>query len=193
MLEGFGDILDWLLGISISPQERSFWQIGLRAVIVYGFAVALIRLVGDRRFIGKHAAIDVLLTVILGSTLSRTINGSAPFFSTLAAVAGLVGMHWLFNAIAVRFEGFDTLLKGHSRVLIQDGQLHRQAMGYSHISQGDLDATLRLTGKLSDPSQVKIARLESSGDISVLPKDKSPQVLEVTVEDNVQTIRIQLN
>jgi uncharacterized membrane protein YcaP (DUF421 family) len=39
--------------------------------VIYIAALVTVRLVGDRRFIGKYAALDVLLTVILGSTLSR--------------------------------------------------------------------------------------------------------------------------
>jgi len=186
-----GDLLSWLL--ALDAQQPNIWQMGLRATIIYVAAVAMVRLVGDRRFIGKYAALDVLLGVILGSTLSRAINGSAPFFATLGAALVLVLIHWLFAALAFQYERFDTLIKGHSRVLVRDGQINRPALQKSHITHKDLEATLRSVGKLTELTQVKIARLERSGQISIIPQNQPPQVIEVAVEAGVQTVRIELS
>lgn len=189
MIQAVWDSITDLLGLD--APSLNLWQMGLRAAVIYIAALLLVRLVGDRRFIGKYAALDILLSVILGSTLSRAINGSAPFFETLGTALVLVGMHSLVCAIAYHFQFFDTLIKGHSRILIQDGQLRKKVMKKSHISQKDLEESLRLKAKLSEPSQVKIARLESNGEISILPQKKQPQVIEVSVEAGVQTVRIQ--
>ncbi|MGQ4646293.1 YetF domain-containing protein [Lyngbya aestuarii] len=191
MIEEVGDLLSWLL--ALDAQQPNLWQMGLRAAIIYVTAVAMVRLVGDRRFIGKYAALDVLLGVILGSTLSRAINGSAPFFATLGAALVLVLMHWLFAAVACQYDRFDTLIKGHSRVLVRDGQINDHALRKSHITYKDLEATLRSVGKLTELTQVKIARLERSGQISIIPQNPSPQVIEVVVEAGVQTVKIELS
>ncbi|MEC4985669.1 MAG: DUF421 domain-containing protein [Oscillatoria sp. PMC 1068.18] len=180
-------------GLGLGAAKLSFWQMGLRAATIYVAIIVMIRVGGDRRFLGKHAAMDVLLTVILGSTLSRAINGGAPFFKTLAAAMALVGLHRLFAAIAFHFPRFDNLLKGHSRILIRDGQVRQKTLRQSHLTHADLEAALRLKAKLEDPQQVKLARLESSGEISVMPQEKPTQVVEVTVEDGVKTLRIQLD
>lgn len=138
----------------------------------------MVRLVGDRRFIGKHAALDVLLTIILGATLSRAINGSAPFFGTLVAGLVLVGIHGLLATISFHFPVVESWIKGHSRVLIWEGQMHSQTMQKSHISRKDLESCLRLQAKITDSAQVKVARLESGGEISVIPQGQSPKILE---------------
>ena len=65
-------------------------------------------------------------------------------------------------------------------------------MQKSHLSKKDLESSLRSQAKLTEPSQVEIARLESGGEISVLPKDKKPQIIDVNVEDGIKTIRIKL-
>lgn len=88
-------IIDQAIGLN-APQITA-WQMGARAVIIYILGLTMVRLVGDRRFIGKHAAFDVLLSIILGATLSRAINGSAPFFPTLFTALVLTGTHWLFG------------------------------------------------------------------------------------------------
>ncbi|MBE9129829.1 MULTISPECIES: DUF421 domain-containing protein [unclassified Coleofasciculus] len=191
MVQSLGNTISWLLGLE--AQTLSFCQMGLRAALIYAAALVMVRVVGDRRFIGKYAAMDVLLGVILGSTLSRAINGGAPYFKTLGAALALVGMHWLFCAIAFYYERFDTWIKGNSRILIRDGQINKGMMKKSHISQSDLESSLRLNAKVTEPNQVEIARLESNGEISVMPKPTPPRVLEVNVKAGVQTVRIELN
>ncbi len=47
-------------------------------------------------------------------------------------------------------------------------------------------------GKLSDPAKVKEAHIERSGDLSVIKQDEPPRVVEVRVQDGVQTARIEL-
>ncbi|GAA6618820.1 hypothetical protein NUACC26_046320 [Scytonema sp. NUACC26] len=46
---------------------------------------------------------------------------------------------------------------------------------------------------LSAPSFVKIARLERSGQISVMPAAREPHVIDVKVEKGVQTVQIKLD
>lgn len=42
------------------------------------------------------------------------------------------------------------------------------------------------------PANIKLVDLERNGSISVIPFDEKPRVVEVTVEDGVQTVRSQL-
>ncbi|MDY6781461.1 MAG: DUF421 domain-containing protein [Cyanobacteriota bacterium] len=168
-METVGETIHSVLGLD--AQKLTFWQMGARAVIVYVAGLAMVRLGGDRRFIGQYAAFDVILSIMLGATLSRAINGSAAFFPTLGAAWVLVGLHWLLSLLSFHFDQLEATIKGRSRVLIQDGQLCQRAMRKSHISRRDLDTALRLKAKLTDPSQVALAYLESSGDISVIPKE----------------------
>ena len=190
MFEVIGNGISCALGLD--AEELNLWQMGLRAAVIYVAGWIMVRVAGDRRFIGKYAAFDVILSIIFGSTLSRTINGSAPFFPTIGAGFVLVGMHWLFAGISFHFPTLEQLIKGSSRVLIRDGEVNYKNMRKSHISKKDLESSLRSQAKLTEPSQVEIAHLESGGDISVLPKDKQPQVIEVSVEEGVKIIRIEV-
>ncbi|MDY7014647.1 MAG: DUF421 domain-containing protein [Cyanobacteriota bacterium] len=95
------------------------------------------------------------------------------FFPTLGAAWIMVGMHWLLGALSFHFKGFETPIKGHARILIRDGELCQKTMRQSHISDNDLESALRLKAKLTDPNQVALAYLESSGDISVIPKKQN--------------------
>ena len=162
--------MDWALGLSVS--ELNIWQMGLRAIIVYLAALAMVRLVGERRFIGKFAAFDVILTVIFGSTLSRAINGTSAFFETIFAGFVLVGMHWIISAISFHNLKWENWLKGRSRTLIKDGQLCHKTMKACHITKADLISTLRLKCQVDRLEAIDRADLERNGDISFCLKAK---------------------
>ena len=164
MITSLGDFINWALGLNV--QQLNIWQMGLRAAITYVAGFTMVRIVGDRRFIGKYAAFDVILAIILGSTLSRGINGTSAFFQTIFAGFVLVGMHSIFSAIAFHNTKFENVIKGRKKVLIKDGQLCPKTMQASHISKEDLVSTLRLQGQTDGLDRVEWACLESNGDIS---------------------------
>ena len=168
-MDSLWEIVDSALGLD--AEKLTVWQMGLRALVVYIAAVALVRL-GEKRFIAKFTAFDVILGIMLGSVLAGAITGSSPFFPALAAAVVLVGLHYLFAALAFRFERFGALVKGDTRTLIQDGEIQWDAMRRGHISERDLMGALRENAKMTDPGRVKLATLERSGDISVIPHEE---------------------
>jgi uncharacterized membrane protein YcaP (DUF421 family) len=181
--------VDSVLGLN--AKNLSFLQSVMRTLVVYIAGLIMVR-VGEKRFLGKNTAFDVLLGIILGSVVSRAITSSSGFFTILLAGFILVLLHWLFAVITFRSDELGDLLKGNARTLIIDGEIDWEAMRRSHISKDDLLGALRSNGKLHDPSDVKEARLERDGNISVIKRDSSPRILEIPVQDGVQTVRIEL-
>jgi uncharacterized membrane protein YcaP (DUF421 family) len=162
----------------------------LRAVVVYLVTLAVVRL-GKKRFMGRATAFDVILGIMLGSIASRAITGNAPFLPALAATAALVGLHAVLTGIACRWHGFGTLLKGHPRLLVRDGVVERETLRRVHMSARDLEEDLRGKG-VDRVEQVAEARLERSGQVSVLKAKAPPRVVEIAVADGVQTVRLEL-
>jgi uncharacterized membrane protein YcaP (DUF421 family) len=124
--------------------------------------------------------------------MSRAINGSAPFFPTLAGGLVMVGIHWLLGILSYHIDWFGPIVKGSPILLIEDGELQRKGMRQAGLSRHDLEQSLRLQGRLTDPKKVRLAYMERNGSISALPHKSEPQILEVEVEDGVQTVRIQI-
>ena len=62
-----------------------------RAVVIFVYGFAIVRFVG-RRVFGKWAALDIIVSVIVGSNLSRALTGSAELWGTLAATT-----LWMFS------------------------------------------------------------------------------------------------
>jgi uncharacterized membrane protein YcaP (DUF421 family) len=184
---------EWLsavLGIGLEGKDIGVLQMGLRAAIVFVVTLAIVRL-GKKRFLGRATAFDVILGIMLGSIVSRAVTGNAPFVPALAASAVLMLMHWLFSAAALRWHGFGHLIKGDSQVLVRDGHMETTTMRDAHMTEHDLWEDLR--GKsIARLDEVAEARLERSGQLSVIKAKPEPKVIEVAVRDGVQTIRIEI-
>ncbi|MFW5941564.1 MAG: DUF421 domain-containing protein [Chloroflexota bacterium] len=178
--------------LGLGADNAALWQMAIRAVIVYLAAIVLVRL-GEKRFLGKHAALDVILGFMLGSVLSRAITASAPFFETiLGGALALVLIHWLFAVLSFHSDRFGDLVKGTDRVLVSDGDILWDKMRSSHISEQDLLSAVRANAQIGNVEQVKEARLERSGDISIVERQKDPRVVEIDVQDGVQVVRVQI-
>lgn len=178
--------------LGLGQEDIDTGQMLLRGLLVYPFAVALVRM-GDKRLMGKHAALDFIVAVLLGGMLGRAVTGSAPFGPTLATCILFMAMHWLLAWCAVRWHRFSLLVKGRSRELVRDGVVCEEEMRLSKISEDDLLGSLRLNGNVDDPAKVTLATLERDGSISVVCRQSPPRVVDVRVEDGVQTVRVRLD
>jgi uncharacterized membrane protein YcaP (DUF421 family) len=153
-----------------APDPTDWVQMSLRAALVFVVGVALMRL-GSRRFPGQSTPFDLLLAVVLGSVLSRTINGDAVFVTTLAACATLVLAHWLFAWLAFRSHRFGKLIKGDDHALVTDGKLDWAALDACHITERDLVGALRLRCGIEDLGKIRCARLERTGEMSFILRE----------------------
>ncbi len=189
MLEVLGTQAQSLLGVG--SDQLSAMQTGLRALIVYVAALVVVRL-GSKRFLSKASAFDVIVAIMLGSIMSRAIDGSSSLVSTLVAGAMLLGLHWLFAVIAYHTDWFGGWVKGHRVLLIKDGQVQEDGMRQAAITPADLAEFLRMETRQTDPTKIEVAYLERNGKVSALPYPKEPRVVEVAVRPGVQTVRIEL-
>jgi uncharacterized membrane protein YcaP (DUF421 family) len=189
-MDGIEGLLRLALGLDVESQQITMVQMALRAVVVYVLTLVMVRL-GKKRFMGRRTAFDVILGIMLGAIVSRAITGNAPFFPALAAGGVLIAMHWLFSALAFRSHRFGVVSKGRERLLVRDGEIDREAMRASHMSERDLWEDLHGEG-VSRLEQVAEARLERSGQLSVVKARQEPKVVEIAVAEGVQTVRVEL-
>ncbi|HVV80492.1 MAG TPA: YetF domain-containing protein [Pseudolabrys sp.] len=161
--------LDTLLGLQATrAADLSVAQTCARAFIVYLVLIAYARL-GKKRFLGEATAFDVILLIIIGALSGRTIAGAAPLASTLAAILLMIAMHWVMSYATRDWPALGILLKGHDTVLIRNGRVDHKALAAAHMAMDDLSEDLRQQG-VEDPRDVKEARLERSGKLSVIKK-----------------------
>jgi uncharacterized membrane protein YcaP (DUF421 family) len=137
-----------------------------RAALVFAYGLLLVRVSG-RRVFGRWSAIDIVISIIVGSNLSRTLTGNAPLLGTLAATTLLMFLHWLLAQAAARSPALSRLFEGRARELGRDGRLaHRRDLRVA-ISEADLAEALRQSG-VERVEDTRLLVLEPSGKISVL-------------------------
>ena len=168
ILNQIHDFLRPLLGLGEEPKTLDVLQVTLRGLIIFIAAIAIVR-VADKRFLSRKTAFDVVLGLILASVLARAVNGSAPMLPTIVAGFVLVLTHRLMADLSCRWHCFGKLVKGNDDLLISDGKLDETALRKHNFSKRDLMEDLRLEG-VENLEEVKTARLERNGDISVIKK-----------------------
>jgi len=184
-------IQTWL-GLGLDVSDVDALQMALRTIFIYGFTLMLVRL-GSKRFLSQATAFDFIVSIMIGSVMSRAINGSAPFLPTLLSGAVLIALHTLFAWIAFRTDWFGTIIKGKPVLLIRDGKIQQEGMLQSGLTTNDLEQALRLQARQSDPAKIKLAYLERNGRVSAIPYEQKSRILELSVAEGVQTVRIELD
>ena len=161
-----------ILGPDGKATELSVLQISLRGLVIFIAALAMVR-IGDRRSLAEKTAFDAMFIVLLGSMLSRAINGTAPFFSTIAAGVALMFIHRACAFASYYSHFFGNLVKGTSVIVVQDGRVDWKALGRCLVSKHDFEEDLRLEAKTEDVGKIRVARVERGGDISFIKKEEA--------------------
>jgi uncharacterized membrane protein YcaP (DUF421 family) len=142
-----------------------------RATLVFFYGLFILRFSGRRTF-GKWSALDIVISVIAGSALSRAITGNAALGGTLAAVALLMVLHVVLAHGAARSDFLSRLVEGHPVLLSRQGKLDDMVRRRHMVSRADLSEALRsrnLDG-LEQLDQTQSVTLEPNGKISILKK-----------------------
>ena len=98
-------------------------------------------------------------------------NGSGPLWLTIGSSFGLMLIHRLCALIAYRYHPFGKLVKGTEVALVRNGTIDWKALARCLVSKHDLEEDLRLSAKTENISEIQLAQLERSGDISFIKKE----------------------
>jgi uncharacterized membrane protein YcaP (DUF421 family) len=167
-MNGFENFLELALNPNGKPEELTYAQVGLRALLVYSAVIAFVRF-GKKRFLAQATAFDAILLVLIGSIASRGVSGTAPLFPSLFATAALILIHRSFSYLSYKSGAFSHLIKGNPTPIVKQGELDKRILGRAHMSDGDLREDLRKKG-VTDLSEVSEATLERDGTLSVIKK-----------------------
>src|SRR3569833_3378967 len=112
-----------LLHAFIGPEDGSaaWWQLSLRALILFVAGIGFLRIAGRRTF-SQATPLDIIVALIIGSNLSRIMTGKAPFLPGLAATLTLVCLHRIQTMATLRWSLLANCLKSMPAVLVRDGR-----------------------------------------------------------------------
>ena len=145
-----------------------------RALVIYVFLLVVVRLLG-KRTVGNFSAFDLIVALILGEIVDEPIFGDVPMAQALLAVAVVALLHAANEYLSYRSTAFDRLTGGASTVLVRNGALDRRALAKERLNEEELMSLLRMQS-IDDLADVREARLEPSGQLSVLKTDAAKEL-----------------
>jgi uncharacterized membrane protein YcaP (DUF421 family) len=128
----------------------------------------MMRLAG-KRLTGQTTTLDLVVLISLGVVIQQALLGPGQANAAVFVVTVFV-THRALAVASARSRFVRELVRGRPAVLIQDGRVRGHALEREGLSLADLKAGLRKLG-YEDPSEIKTAVLEETGQISAIPVD----------------------
>lgn len=140
-------------------------------VLMYIFIFLSMRIMGKRE-IGKLSVFDLTISIMIAEIAVFVIEDiERPIYDGFVPMATLVLIQVLVAQISLKSRKLRLLVDGKPSILISDGKLHRGEMRKQRYNIDDL--LLQLRGQnIDSPADVEFAILETSGQLTVIEKNK---------------------
>ena len=156
-------MIDWQ---AIFVPQNPLYEVILRGTLIYFLLFFVLRFFLNRQA-GAIGIPDILVVVLVVESTTDALGENKSV--TEAAFLILTVMFWSYGLqwLAYRFPRLEVLLTSSKVKLIENGRMLRKNMRRELVTEEELRALLRTQG-VDKPEEVKLACLESSGDISVV-------------------------
>jgi len=142
----------------------------IRTVAMYFLILLIIRLMGKRE-IGKQSVFDLVIFVMMADLSVMAIEDTKrPFTNALVPMLTLLLVQVSLAWIALKSRRVRLLFDGKPTVLVERGQINREAMRKQRYSLDDLMQQIR-ENSIATVDDVDFAVLEPSGKLSVIKKE----------------------
>lgn len=149
-----------------------WWEFVARGAIVYIFVLVILRITGKRQ-VGQLAPFDLVLLLVLSNAVQNAMNGGDNSITGgILSACTLVGLNYVVGFLTFKNKALEGWIEGHPVVLIHNGQVNQRAMRTVHMTLHELSAALR-AGGCAGPHECRVAVLENSGDVTVIPREHS--------------------
>jgi uncharacterized membrane protein YcaP (DUF421 family) len=145
-----------------------------RISVMYLYALALVRISG-KQTLGQLTPMDFVVTLIIGDLFDDVFWAEVPILQGMVGFAIIILLHILVTLINSRSKFIHRLIASPASVLIENGKLVQENLNREWVRPETVQFELRLKGE-EQPRDVKEARLEPKGQISVLNTPASKPV-----------------
>ena len=149
-------------------------DIVLRAIVLFVFVWFVTRAVG-RRELSTLQPFDLILLIVLGDLIQQGVTQN-DFSVTGAMLAGgtMAAMTVVFSYASFKFpRRLGAILEGDPVILVEHGKTLDRNLRRNRITLEELAAQARLTAQVTHIEDIEWAVLETGGQISVIPKQRS--------------------
>lgn len=141
----------------------------VRAFVAFCFVLLLTRLIG-RRELSSLQPFDLILLIVIGDLIQQGVTQNDMSVTGLILAIGVVALLTLASSyLGFRFPRLRPVLEPEPLILIEDGNVIERNLKKERMTPEELAAEARLQ-QIDSLDNVKWAVLESSGQISFIPK-----------------------
>jgi len=166
----------------------------LRTTFVYFLTLTALRLMGKRE-VGELTPFDLVVSLMIAELGVIVIEErNANLMDAVIPLVTLASIELIVSYLSLKNSTVRRLINGTPSILIRNGKIDQKEMRKSRYSIHDLLMQLH-ENSIFNPSDVEFAILETSGDLTVIPKSQqrglTPQDLGVETEyEGIPTILI---
>ena len=143
----------------------------LRAVVAFFFILFLTRVVG-RRELSSLEPFDLILLVVIGDLVQQGVTQNDFSVTGMLLVGGTIALLTAVTSFAgYRFRILRPVLEGEPVIVIENGRVFERNLRRERITLDELAGAARLQ-QIPSLEQVQWAVLETSGQISFIPKQR---------------------
>jgi uncharacterized membrane protein YcaP (DUF421 family) len=143
-----------------------------RAFFAFCFVLLLTRLIG-RRELSSLQPFDLILLIVIGDLVQQGVTQNDMSITGLILAIGMFAVLTLAASyLGFRFPRVRPVLEPGPLILIEDGNVIERNLDKERMTAEELAAEARLQ-QIDSLDNVKWAVLESSGQISFIPKSQS--------------------
>lgn len=167
-------VFDWERLLVGQPPLLYMVEILLKAGTIFMLLVLVMRLIGKR---GQRdlSPMQQMLLIALGSAAGDAmLYPEVPLAYAALILVGVTLLTVLLEELAERSRHVRDYIESRPRVLVRDGDVDHDALMRERTTRRELYAELRVKGARA-LSQVDLAVLEVTGDISVFLNDRKPE------------------
>ena len=142
----------------------------LRGVVVYLLLLFIFRIAG-KRSLSQVTTFDLVLTLIISESIQQALlGGDDSLTNAFLVVIALIGTDILLSHVKQRWPRVEHILQGMPMVILEGGKPIRERLDRERVDEQDILHAARQQEGLRSLQDLDYAVLETSGDITVVPK-----------------------
>ena len=161
-------------------------EIAFKSLVVFAILLLVLRMLGKRAQ-QNISPMQQMLMIALGSAAGDALlYPTVPLAYAALILLGITGLTMLLELVSEKSRVVRDYVESRPRVLVREGEVDWKALDRERTTRRELFAELRIKGARS-LSQVDVAILEVTGDISVFLNDRTPRdrdLLEYVLDDD---------
>lgn len=149
--------------------EHAFEHI-FRTVLMYFLVFGVMRIMGKRE-IGELSIFDFVISIMIAEIAVLALEDmNRPLSDGIIPMLTLMLIQLVISLLSLRYRKIRLWFDGKPSVIIQNGQINQDVMKKQRYNLDDLLMQLR-SEKIDNIADVEFAVLETSGQLSVIPKN----------------------